>query len=77
MSGLLPVAVLDSLVIHDTSTALYHSSGSCYCHHVPAEGLHFSALVCLSQSAHLAALALCLIASTQQVITFKSGRFGC
>ncbi len=31
---------------------------SCYCHHVPAEGLHFSALVCLSESAHLAAIAL-------------------
>ncbi len=34
-------AVLDSLVIHATCTALYHSSGFM----LPAEGLNFSALV--------------------------------
>ena len=33
--------MLDSLVIHTTCTALYHSSGFM----LPAEGLHFSALV--------------------------------
>ena len=54
--------MLDSSVIHTTCTALYHSSGF-FIIMSPAEGLHFSALVCLfviHESAYLDSIALCL-----------------